>query len=197
MTKPTKWHLDPAKTQISLGIRPIWSESSLSAWRKLGSLAANWVHSEDSDQFWRMPRLIWVCWAHSHFVGFVMWRLIFCIQMHQIMYTNTEGMIMTLTFAQVGTVLSSASFDHFLQFFSESTIQALWCRLRKDDPELSSNFEDFLYKISNEIRKSKVDFDTLESALKRYVFRDLIRNSVRNWDWGHNRSKGTFSMTWL
>ena len=29
----------PAKTQISLGIRPVWSESSLFAWRKLGSLA--------------------------------------------------------------------------------------------------------------------------------------------------------------
>ena len=50
----------PAKTQISLGIRPVWSESSLSAWRKLGSLATHWVHSEDSDQTGRMPRLIWV-----------------------------------------------------------------------------------------------------------------------------------------
>ena len=30
-----------AKTQISLGIRPVWSESSLSAWRKPGSLAAH------------------------------------------------------------------------------------------------------------------------------------------------------------
>ena len=38
MTKPTKWHVRPAKTQISLGIRPVWSESSLSAWGKLGSL---------------------------------------------------------------------------------------------------------------------------------------------------------------
>ena len=28
----------PAKTQISLGIRPFWSESLLSAWRNLGSL---------------------------------------------------------------------------------------------------------------------------------------------------------------
>ena len=36
MTKPTKWHVRPAKTQISLGIPPVWSESSLSAWRKLG-----------------------------------------------------------------------------------------------------------------------------------------------------------------
>ena len=41
VTKPTKWHVRPAKTQISLGIRPIWSESSLSAWRKLWSLATH------------------------------------------------------------------------------------------------------------------------------------------------------------
>ena len=34
MTKPTKWHVQPAKIQISLGICPVWSESSLSAWRK-------------------------------------------------------------------------------------------------------------------------------------------------------------------
>ena len=50
----------PAKTQISLGIRPVWSESSLSAWRDLGSLAIHWAHSEDSDQTGLMPRLIWV-----------------------------------------------------------------------------------------------------------------------------------------
>ena len=29
-TKPTKWHVRPAKTQLSLGIHPVWSESSLS-----------------------------------------------------------------------------------------------------------------------------------------------------------------------
>ena len=73
MTKPTKWHVRPVKTQISLGIRPVWSESSLSAWRKLGSLATNWVHSKDSDQTGRMPRLIWVFAGPTcHFVGFVM-----------------------------------------------------------------------------------------------------------------------------
>ena len=27
MTKPTTWHVRQAKTQISLGIRPVWSES--------------------------------------------------------------------------------------------------------------------------------------------------------------------------
>ena len=43
-----------AKTQFSLDIHPVWSESSLSAWRKLGSLATHWVYSEDSDQTGRM-----------------------------------------------------------------------------------------------------------------------------------------------
>ena len=75
--KPTKSHVLPAKTQISLGIRPVWSESSLSAWRKLGSLATHWAHREESDQIGRMPRLIWVFAGHTdHFVGFVMRWLI-------------------------------------------------------------------------------------------------------------------------
>ena len=39
----------PAKTQISLGIRPVWSESSLSAWRKVGTLGTHWTHSEGSE----------------------------------------------------------------------------------------------------------------------------------------------------
>ena len=60
MTKPLKWHVRPAKTQISLGIRPVWSESSLSAWRKLGSLAIHWAQSEDSDKTGRIRRLMWV-----------------------------------------------------------------------------------------------------------------------------------------
>ena len=58
--KTSKMTVHPAKTQISLGIRPVWSESSLSAWRKLGSLATHWAHSEDSEQTGWMPRLIWV-----------------------------------------------------------------------------------------------------------------------------------------
>ena len=54
MSKPTKWHVRPAKTQISLGILPVGSEYSLSAWRRLGSLATHWAHSEDSDQTGRL-----------------------------------------------------------------------------------------------------------------------------------------------
>ena len=60
MTKPTKWYVRPARTQISLGIRPVWSESSpCPQWvaKDPGFLHAD---SEDSDQTERMPRLIWV-----------------------------------------------------------------------------------------------------------------------------------------
>ena len=58
--KTNKVSVCPAKTQISLGLHPGWSASSLSTWRKLGSLATHWAHSEDSDQTELMPRLIWV-----------------------------------------------------------------------------------------------------------------------------------------
>ena len=47
-------------------IRPVWSESLLSAWRNLGSLATHWAHSEDSAQSVRMPRLIWVVAGRAH-----------------------------------------------------------------------------------------------------------------------------------
>ena len=53
--KTNKMSVRPAKIQISLGIRTVWSESSLSAWRNLGSLATHWAHNEDSDQTARMP----------------------------------------------------------------------------------------------------------------------------------------------
>ena len=50
----------PAKTQISLGIRPVWSESSLCApWVAKDPMLLH-ADSEDSDQTGRMPRLIWV-----------------------------------------------------------------------------------------------------------------------------------------
>ena len=39
MTKQTKWPVHLAKTQISLGICPVWSEDSQSAWRNLEYLS--------------------------------------------------------------------------------------------------------------------------------------------------------------
>ena len=72
--KTNKVTVCPAKTQIILGIRPVWSESLLSAWRKLGSLATHWAHSKDSDQIrpvWSESSLgahsfCWFCHEVAH-----------------------------------------------------------------------------------------------------------------------------------
>ena len=71
--KTNKVTVRPAMTQISLGIRPVWSDSSLcTQWVAKDS---RFLHAdcEDSDQTGRMPRQI-------HFVGFVMSRLM-CSQL--------------------------------------------------------------------------------------------------------------------
>ena len=60
MTKQTKWHARPAKAQMSLGIRPVWSESSLCTQWVAKDPSFLHADSEDSDQTGRMPRLIWV-----------------------------------------------------------------------------------------------------------------------------------------
>ena len=99
MTKPTKWHVHPKKTQSSLGIRRAWSVLAV-------HMKKQWTHcffmwTAKTDQARRMPRLDWVffgCTCHleakasqtgrmprligvvagrtGHFVGFVMRRLI-------------------------------------------------------------------------------------------------------------------------
>ena len=75
--KINKMPLHPAKTQISLGICPVWSESSLCAeWVAEGP---SFLHADNkgSDQTGWKPRLIWVFAGRTfHFVGFVMrWLL--------------------------------------------------------------------------------------------------------------------------
>ena len=62
------WASAQSDQSLSLGISPVWSVSSLSAWRNTGSLATHWVHSKDSWSAWastleqtgQTPRLIWV-----------------------------------------------------------------------------------------------------------------------------------------
>ena len=61
MTKPTKWSVCPVKTQISLGIRPVWSESSLSAWRNIGSSVIHWAHCEDRSDWADAHAILLVC----------------------------------------------------------------------------------------------------------------------------------------
>ena len=73
--KPTKLPVHPVKTQISLGT----NQSSLSAWRNIGSLAIHWAHySEDWSDWvdaqadlslrWAPKSICWFCHAEAHFV---------------------------------------------------------------------------------------------------------------------------------
>ena len=77
--KTNKMTVRPAMTQTSLGIRPVWSESSLSAWRKIWSLATQWAHSKDSDQTGQMARLIWVFVGRSGILLVLSWGGSFAI----------------------------------------------------------------------------------------------------------------------
>ena len=74
----------PAKTQISLGIRQVWSESSLCAQWVAKDPRFLHADSEDSDQTGRMPKLIWVfagphCWL-CHDVAHIISFWSFCIK---------------------------------------------------------------------------------------------------------------------
>ena len=68
--KTNKVTVRPAKTWISLGIRPVWSESSLSTWIKLGSLATQWAHSEDWSDWMDAQADLSLRWADRSFYWF-------------------------------------------------------------------------------------------------------------------------------
>ena len=64
-TKPAKWPVHPAKTLISLWIRPVWSESSLSVWRNFGPLTILRVHGEDWSDWVGAHADLSLRWAHA------------------------------------------------------------------------------------------------------------------------------------
>ena len=65
----------------SLGIRLVWSESLLSAWRKLGYLRHPLSAQRRLWSDWADAQAdLSLRWAHSHFVCFVMRRLLCCMQ---------------------------------------------------------------------------------------------------------------------
>ena len=76
--KTNKVSVRPAKTKISLGIRPVWSVSSLSAWRKRGSLATHWAQAKTLIRLggcpgWSESDLVahsfcWFCHAVAHVI---------------------------------------------------------------------------------------------------------------------------------
>ena len=71
-TKPTKWHMRPAKTQISLGIHPVWSDSSLSASWVAKDLMILHADSEDWSDWADAQADLSIRWAHMPLCWF--WR---------------------------------------------------------------------------------------------------------------------------
>ena len=84
MTKPTKWSLLPAKTQISLDIHPVWSQSSM---------CAQWVgkdpsffHADvqaDLSLRWAHMLFCWFCHEAAHISQYLLFFFLWCnVYMH-------------------------------------------------------------------------------------------------------------------
>ena len=85
--KTNKMSVRPTKTQIILGIHPVWSESSLCTQWVVKNPSFLHANSEDwsdwADAKFYLTDLS-LHWAHSHVVGFVKSRLICnCIDYHE------------------------------------------------------------------------------------------------------------------
>ena len=66
----TKWPMHPAKTQISLGIHPVWSAPSLPAWTNIWSLATHWAHNGDWLECMDVQADLSLRWVHTSFCWF-------------------------------------------------------------------------------------------------------------------------------
>ena len=115
MTKPTKWHVRPAKTQISLGIRPVWSESSLSVMKKA------WVLSYPLSTQRRLIRL-GGCpgWAESS-LGAVILLVLSCCGS----YTHLSVSLDHKTNYGIFCVSSFTKNFIFFFFFNRVTVQCI------------------------------------------------------------------------
>ena len=83
VTKPTNWPVRPAKTQISLGIRPVWSESLLwGQWVDKGPSFhhadsedwSDWVDAQaDLSLRWARKPFCWFCQDAAQLFGEFSW----------------------------------------------------------------------------------------------------------------------------
>ena len=65
------------------------------------------------------------------------------------------------------TLLIQMIFKKNLDDYSGHDIKGLWSRLRNEDPEILKSFEKFLGNISQEINRTKGEFNMLENALQK------------------------------
>lgn len=67
----------------------------------------------------------------------------------------------TVTFAATFTVTLSSL------LFSPGEVRSLWTQLRRDEPHLLSNFEEFLARVTHQIKEAHQEKKEMESALQR------------------------------
>lgn len=86
--------------------------------------------------------------------GVIWWFLCCCCFLWR-MITKTES----------GIVAPAFSFCPI----SPAQVRCLWAELRRDEPHLLSNFEDFLARVTSQIIEANQEKREMESALKRSV----------------------------
>ena len=72
-----KMSVHPAKTQISLGIHPVWSESSLCTQGVAKNPSLLHADSEYWSDWANAQADLSLRWAHTHFIHFVMSQIMF------------------------------------------------------------------------------------------------------------------------
>ena len=91
-TKPTKWYVRPMKTQISLGICLVWSESSLCAQWVAKDL--NFLHADSKD---------WSDWADAGLGAHDILKVLSCAGSNICMFSD----VATRIFPQTSKTLTS------------------------------------------------------------------------------------------
>ena len=139
MTKSTKWHVCPAKTQISLGFCPVWSvfaDCMKKAWAISYPLSAQWLLWSD----WADAQAdLSLRWAHSHFVGFVMKWLISVLKLLEL----TVHILMCGTFN-----IRFYDFSPFCVILYFLFWQMLHCQSREEEWNISClQIRDFSIKL--------------------------------------------------
>ena len=119
------------RTQISLGIRPVWSESSLCIQRVAKD--PNFMHA-DSDQTGRMSRLIWVFAGRTcHFVGFVVrqlyWTLIFTLRIFHTCELFARILHSVWRIRMSSSQISNAFVTHVWHIRSIPILHIAWLRI--------------------------------------------------------------------
>ena len=116
--KPTNWHVRPAKTQISLGIHPVWSAFA-------GRMKKAWVLSYPLSA----QRRLWSDWADAHADLSLRWaHMPFCWFCHEAaqMYFERFSLLMLVT-----GFVSNQTLEHpfYLQDINEELIDVVVSRL--------------------------------------------------------------------